>query len=153
MSVLSNCNMHTSVKIADSDYVGLGWNKRVFISNKIQVMSRLLLKMGHTLSSKALYHTTFPNSETQAVIFTMARVLLIRITFCVLLSCVDNLPKQSLMYYLILNISPFFSILPRYSRKFGVAAVEDFFTSFFKSDDCVKNQQLCSLVSEKRKEK
>ena len=34
MPVLSNCNVHTSVKIADSDYVGLGWNQRVFISNK-----------------------------------------------------------------------------------------------------------------------
>lgn len=32
MPVLSNCNVHTSVKIAD--YVGLGWNKRAFISNK-----------------------------------------------------------------------------------------------------------------------
>ena len=126
-------------------WVWVGTKGASFLTS-IQVMSKLLLKMDYTLCSKTLYHTTFPNSETQAVICIMARVLLIRITCSFILACVDNLSKQSFIYYLIQNISPLFSVLPQHSRKFGVVAVEDFFISFFKSEDCIRNQHLRSLV-------
>lgn len=45
-------------------------------------------------------------------------------------------------------------MLVQCSRNFRVAAVENLhLISFLKSEDCIKNQQLCSLVSERRGER
>lgn len=77
----------------------------------------------------------------------MARVLLIRRTFCFLII---------LFFHVFPNIFCFLFMLVQCSRNFRVAAVENLLIlhliSFLKSEDCIKNQQLCSLVSERRGE-
>lgn len=76
----------------------------------------------------------------------MAGVLLIRLKHFAFLH------YRSFIYYLTNIFCFLLSVTAAWHRNFRVAALENllvlYLISFLKSKDCVKNQQLCSLLSE-----